>query len=58
MEVEEAQELRRQWGSKPCDHPGYSKEYYRGSQTGDYVCSQCGRTLRDEQVEAIKKTRD
>lgn len=42
MQLERAQELRKEWGDKPCDHPQIVKEYYRGMQTGDYTCTQCG----------------
>lgn len=42
MKLEEAQELRNLWGDKPCIHPTLTKEYYRGTQTGDYVCTTCG----------------
>ena len=42
MQAEKAAELRTIWGKKPCDHPALDKEYYLGSATGDYVCTQCG----------------
>lgn len=31
-------------GNPPCDHARVSKEYYLGSATGEYVCSECGET--------------
>jgi hypothetical protein len=42
MQYEEARELERKWGDKPCDHPHLEKEYYLGASTGDYVCTRCG----------------
>lgn len=42
MQLEEAQELRIRWGDKPCNHPSITKEYYLGTNTGDYVCTTCG----------------
>lgn len=42
MQMDEAMKLNHQWGNKPCDHPNIEKEYARGTQTGDYVCSTCG----------------
>lgn len=43
MQLEAARDLREEWGDKPCDHPKLTKEYYRSTQTGDYVCTTCGR---------------
>jgi hypothetical protein len=42
LQLEEARELRKEWGNKPCDHPRVVKEYYLGTSTGDYVCTTCG----------------
>lgn len=47
MQFDEAKELREKWGNNPCDHPHIDKEYILGSGTGDYVCTQCGRTHRN-----------
>lgn len=44
MQMIEAQRLRDAWGEKPCDHPKLEREYYLGVSTGDYVCTQCGKT--------------
>lgn len=45
MQMEKAEELRKKWGNKPCDHPDpLEKEYYLGTATGDYICSICGRS--------------
>ncbi len=42
MQHEKAKELEKDWGNKPCNHPRIEKEYYLGTQTGDYVCTTCG----------------
>jgi|GEM_PF-613449 len=42
MQTTKAEELRKKWGNKPCDHPNLEKEYFLGAATGDYVCTQCG----------------
>ena len=34
--------LKERWGGKPCAHPKLTKEYDRGTATGDYVCTTCG----------------
>ena len=49
MQHDEAQKLSREWGDKPCSHPEYDKEYYLGANTGDYVCTTCGRYLSEEE---------
>jgi hypothetical protein len=55
MQFDRAQELRKLWGDKPCNHPEVDKEYYLGAQTGDLVCTQCGSTfLSYEEVEASR----
>ena len=42
MQIDDAKRLRREWGDKPCGHPYAQKEYDRGAQTGDWICTQCG----------------
>ena len=42
MQMKEAEERRKAWGGKPCNHPSLVKEYELGTATGDYVCTQCG----------------
>ena len=44
-----AAQLRAEWGDKPCDHPDFRKEYYRGMDTGDVICTQCGRIMTREE---------
>jgi transposase-like protein len=53
MQYEKAKELKESWGNKPCTHPNFDKEYYLSSQTGDYVCTQCGSTFTKEQMDEI-----
>lgn len=45
MQLSDAKRLREQWAAKgnpTCTHPVVFKEYYLGSQTGDFVCDTCG----------------
>lgn len=58
MDYEKAMKLKENWGNKPCPHPSFQKEYYLSSQTGDYVCVQCGETFTPEQKEEIEKRRN
>lgn len=44
MQHSDAKRLEEKWAGKPCKHSDIEKEYYLGTQTGDYVCSNCGRT--------------
>ena len=43
MQMYQADEIREAWGNKPCDHPTLQPEYILGGQTGDYVCTVCGK---------------
>jgi hypothetical protein len=45
------------WRNKPCDHPGFSEEYYMGAQTGDFICNQCGKCFLPEEREWIEAER-
>lgn len=61
MQMKEVRELRKRWAGKPCDHPNLDKEYDLGSDTGDYVCTTCGRTGQgsdwpEREREASRKT--
>lgn len=60
MDIKKAKALREAWGDKPCKHPDFSKESISGligtqfieSKTGEYICTQCGRTFsRNEKIE-------
>ncbi len=46
MHYEDVLALRKAWGDKPCDHPEFTDEYLFGSRTGDYVCTQCGKSFQ------------
>lgn len=54
MQYEEGAELRKEWGDKPCSHPTIVKEYYLGSNTGDYICTTCGTSSSKEYFKAKK----
>ncbi len=55
MKVKRAEELQAEWGSAPCEHPALSRLYDNGERTGDYACTQCGRTLNyRERAELVK----
>jgi hypothetical protein len=43
MDYEEAEALRKAWGDKPCDHPWWVKETFRGAETGNEFCATCGK---------------
>ena len=42
MQMDEARKLNKKNGDKECDHPELTKEYHKGSATGDFVCTLCG----------------
>lgn len=57
MQAKEAEELRKEWGEKPCSHDHVEREYYLGAHTGDYVCTTCGRDFTSlESVERERKS--
>ncbi len=58
MQAKEAEELRRNWGDKNCDHPAFAKEYDLGAQTGDYICKTCGKEVSRHQKLEIERKRD
>lgn len=45
MQMKKGARLRDQWGDKHCSHPQLDKEYMFGASTGDYICTQCGRSF-------------
>jgi hypothetical protein len=58
MQNSDARELQKEWkekGNKPCSHPQIEKEYYLGTQTGDYVCTTCGYEGTKESFEKLRK---
>lgn len=40
-----------------CSHH-WQKEYYLGTQTGDYVCSKCGETCSEETYRYLKERKN
>lgn len=54
MQIDKAIKLRSKWGDKPCSHPKFAVEYYLGSQTGDYICTTCGREFTKEEARALR----
>lgn len=47
IQMEEARELNEKWkkdGRPQCNHTNLAKEYSLGAATGDYVCTQCGKS--------------
>jgi len=58
MQYDKARELRERWQSKgnpKCSHPELDKEYYLGAQTGDYVCTTCGKNFMPDEYEDFRK---
>lgn len=55
MQYEKAEQLQKEWGDKPCDHPFIEKEYYLGTSTGDRVCSTCGLSASPEYFKQLKE---
>jgi len=58
MQSKSAAEIRKKWGNKKCDHPEFDKEYYLGAQTGDYICTQCGKCFTGREVKEIESKRN
>jgi hypothetical protein len=58
MQFDKALELRRRWGDKSCDHPEFEKEYYLGAQTGDYVCTVCGKVFPESEWKSGQQQKD
>ncbi len=53
MQMKDAILLQKRWGNKKCDHPNSHKEYYAGTPTGDFICTQCGKALDKDGSERI-----
>lgn len=48
MQMDDAEKLRAEWeakGNPPCEHPQIVREFYRGTATGDKVCTTCGKVF-------------
>jgi hypothetical protein len=52
-----ALELQQAWCDRPCDHPGFAKEYDQGARTGNFICTQCGAILSVREKVAITSAR-
>ena len=57
MEYIVAQKLKDSWGKKPCDHPGFEKEFYVGAYLINYVCTQCGKEFTIAQKHELEEER-
>lgn len=58
MQMNDVHSLRQAWkkkGDLPCNHPSTDKEYDLGADTGDTVCTVCGRYAREPSVGKPKK---
>jgi hypothetical protein len=56
VQMDEADSVRRQWeqaGRPACAHEKLDREYYLGSNTGDYVCLTCGETFSPAERDAL-----
>ena len=64
MDYKKAEELRKEWGNKPCSHPkGFVKETHLDSEfvavkTGDFVCPICGQDFTKDEVDKIMAVRN
>ncbi len=45
MQRKRAIVLQQEWGDKPCEHPAFAKEYDLGERTGNFICTQCGKSF-------------
>jgi hypothetical protein len=52
-----ALELQEAWGDQPCPHPTFAKEYDLGVRTGNFICTQCGRSFTVREKVAIMAER-
>ena len=57
MQKKRAIALQQEWGDKACDHPAFAKEYDLGERTGNFVCTQCGRSFTFREKAEIVATR-
>jgi len=56
MKTQRAEELRQEWGGKPCRHPKFEEEFFQGMHTGAFVCTICGAaqaTRAQEQLQTV-----
>jgi hypothetical protein len=60
VQMDRVAQIRQQWeasGRSPCAHSDFDREYYLGSNTGDYVCISCGESFSRDEVVAIQQNR-
>lgn len=57
MQRKKAIALQQAWGSRPCDHPAFAREYDLGERTGNYCCTQCGASLTFREKAEITASR-
>jgi hypothetical protein len=57
LQRNKAIEVRKAWGSKPCPHPAFSREYDSGERTGNYICTQCGASVTFREKAEITNAR-
>lgn len=66
MDIKKGEQLRKEWGNAPCDHPSFSKETqgapisglgYVEVKTGDYICTQCGAVFTRAEKDKIEANR-
>jgi hypothetical protein len=58
MQMDKARRLRAAWekkGNPPCDHPNLDKEYMAGYDTGDKICTTCGKCFTPSEAEQYYK---
>jgi hypothetical protein len=55
MQFEKANRLNKEKDEALCKHEKIEKEYYLGTQTGDYVCSSCGKIFTIKEYEDFIK---
>jgi hypothetical protein len=60
VQMDKVAQIRKAWeaaGSPPCGHPDADREYYLGSNTGDYVCLTCGEPFSRSEWREIQAKR-
>jgi hypothetical protein len=58
MQTDRARLLRQVWGDKPCSHPRIEEEYNLGYETGDYLCTTCGKEFPKSEIESPQEKSD
>ena len=57
IQAKDAAALRKAWGGKTCSHPTLGKEYDLGTDTGDFVCVQCGESFSPKERAELEASR-